>query len=113
MTPKPAITDREPDAWRNDRGHVYDWYTDAEARSPGDTPLWLVSADDLAARDEAVRREVREDVLRKVYEAAGKWLEEGDDLGDFHQWLATMHIFAIGLPENDEATPHADEEAGS
>lgn len=71
-----CITAREPDAWRwphigEDRTcitvpGVVNFCSQPETHVERDTPLWLVSNDDLAARDEVVRREVQADALREA-----------------------------------------------
>ncbi|MFJ9387744.1 hypothetical protein ACIRON_02920 [Nocardioides sp. NPDC101246] len=127
--PMPAITDREPDAFRDSHtgliflnmrkyptsiSGVYD---------PGPvafTSLHLASADDLAARDEAVRREVLAEVARARHitvefdcEGCGETLTSVLDVlgGSSERGRAWPNALGETIKHRcAEATPHADEE---
>lgn len=81
MTPKPAITDREFDAVRTADGEVYL----SSLVTADDVGMWLVSADDLAARDEAVRREALAEAAKDMHSDthnSGARITDRDSLQD-------------------------------
>lgn len=117
-----SITDREPSGWDCDGAEIHMASTSAPvvqesdctpAMHADDTPLWLVSNADLAARDEAVRGEVLAEVRGAVDTIRGFWSPAKDGTRAVRAVRETCEAIVV-LLERTEATPHADDtEAGS